>query len=352
MSIRVLDLFCGGGGSSRGAWLAGADICCGVDRDPVAIQVYNSNFPGRGLVDIIDGHSASHVDYAAPYDMILASPECTHHTCARGNRPRDEASRNTAFHLLAYVDRFRPRWVIIENVVHMASWARYEELFSSLISRGYHVRPQVLDASDFGVPQARKRLFLLCDTEQMPPVVPPPMIEKHGAFSVLDPPGAWRVSLLDNGRRAKATLERAARARAALGEDQAFLLVYYGSDGAGGWQKLDQPLRTLTTLDRFALVEPSPDGHTMRMLQVPELARAMGFDPEWKMECGSRRDRVRILGNGVCPPVMERIIKTLQRNLARSPIATAGRLSVESCSRCHPYPAHAQPVLIHDTTSS
>jgi DNA (cytosine-5)-methyltransferase 1 len=89
-----------------------------------------------------------------------------------------------------------------------------------------------------------------------------------------------------------------------------FLLVYYGTDGAGGWQSLDVPLRTITTLDRFALVEPTRRGHTLRMLQVSELSRAMGLEGH-RILHGSRRDRIRLLGNGICAPVMQAVVRTL-----------------------------------------
>ena len=134
---------------------------------------------------------------------------------------------------------------------------------------------------------------------------------KRSATSVLDRPGTWNRSPLDNGRRAAATLERAERGFAVLGRDTPFLIVYYGSDGAGGWQPLTVPLRTITTLDRFGLCEPSEDGPTLRMLQVPELARAMGFDEDLILKRGTRRDRVMLMGNGVCPPVMEAAVKAL-----------------------------------------
>jgi DNA (cytosine-5)-methyltransferase 1 len=109
-----------------------------------------------------------------------------------------------------------------------------------------------------------------------------------------------------------ATLERADKAIAELGAGVPFLIVYYGSDGSGGWQTLDRPLRTLTTLDRFGLVEWDDGKPTLRMLQVPELRRAMGLTKGFKLSHGSRRNRVRILGNGVCPPVMKAIIKSLK----------------------------------------
>jgi hypothetical protein len=128
---------------------------------------------------------------------------------------------------------------------------------------------------------------------------------------ILAPEGTWKNTPLDNGKRAPATLARAQRAMDTLGRGTPFLIVYYGSDGSGGWQPLDRPIRTLTTLDRFGLVTWS--GHTpmLRMLQVPELRKAMGFDQTFILDKGSRRDNIRLLGNGVCPPVMEAIVRTL-----------------------------------------
>jgi DNA (cytosine-5)-methyltransferase 1 len=111
--------------------------------------------------------------------------------------------------------------------------------------------------------------------------------------------------------RAAATLARARAAIASLGEGKSFLIVYYGSDKAGGWQTLDRPLRTLTTLDRFALVEWEGGEARMRMLQVPELKAAMGIGEAYRLPHGTRRDHVRILGNGVAAPVMQAVVETL-----------------------------------------
>ena len=47
----------------------------------------------------------------------------------------------------------------------------------------------------------------------------------------------------------------------------------------------------------------------MRMLQVPELKRAMGFSGDFAFPVGTRRDRIRLLGNAVCPPVMEAVVR-------------------------------------------
>ena len=316
-TIRVLDLFSGGGGSSYGARSAGATIVAGVDAWGVASKTYARNFPHAAALNLrLEGdeiHQA--VANLGRIDLLLASPECTNHTCARGSRPVCEDSRLTAWQVLHHARALRPKWIVIENVIQMRSWTRFRDFERELLDLDYNIWPHVLDASDFGVPQSRRRLFLVCSRDGKTIEVEAPMGPRATARSILDPEGQWKVTPLFREGRAEATLARAERAFAEIGRKEPFLLVYYGSDCAGGWQTLDRPLRTLTTLDRFALVEPSSREHTMRMLQVPELRRAMGFGPDFALTEGTRRDNIKVLGNGVCPPVMEHIVKTLTRSV-------------------------------------
>lgn len=310
--IRTLDLFCGGGGSSWGARLAGATIVCGVDACEIASNVYAQNFGSEAArcLRLTENTRASDLGPIGAIDLLLASPECTNHTCARGSRPRDDESRRTANYVLRFAADLRPRWVVMENVVHMRSWHGYEPVIAALADLGYSVSAQILNAADFGVPQNRRRLFLIADALTSPPSITTRIRRRRIASSVLDAPRTWPSRPLYREGRAKATLDRAERAMAELGRGRPFLIVYYGSDGSGGWQRLDQPLRTLTTLDRFGLVTWEGQVPMLRMLQVPELRRAMGFTREYRLE-GRRRDKVRLLGNGVAPPVMKAIIAQL-----------------------------------------
>jgi len=312
--IRALDMFCGVGGSSAGARAAGVDLVAAIDMWPLAKATYSDNFPGtrfyRRKLEHLNPRQV--LKEVGPIDLLLASPECTNHTCAKGKAERSEESRKTAFHVTRFAKTLKPRWIVVENVVQMRSWKRYEEWLSGLRRLGYSVREQKLNAAHFGVPQARRRLFIIFEQGNMPPEVNPPTnLDTQKASKVVSSNGNFRFSQLRTEKRAENTIARADRAIAKLGESEPFLIVYYGSDAAGGWQSLDIPLRTVTTIDRFAYVRRNGHGHEMRMLQVPELKKAMGFPDTYKLEHGTRREKIKLLGNAVCPPVMEAVISQL-----------------------------------------
>ena len=314
-TVRTLDLFCGGGGSGWGARIAGAEIVCGVDAWNLAARTYDANFgTGVGVNLTLNGNWEPALDGLAHIDLIMASPECRNHTCAKGNRGLDERSRATARYVLDFARRLEPRWIVLENVIHMRSWGGFGDLIAGTEALGYHVREQVLDASQFGVPQKRRRLFIICDREAPPRLVPAKGGRQRSVRAdVVMWNGPWASRPLYAARRAEATIEKAERAIDALGPGEPFLVVYYGSDGSGGWQSVDVPLRTLTTIDRFGLVTWDNRTPMLRMLQPPELERAMGFTRGYKLPYGSRRDRIKLLGNAVCPPVMRAIVRSILR---------------------------------------
>lgn len=317
--IRVFDLFCGGGGSSCGARMAGALPVGGIDLWQTAIDTYELNFPGAiTWRKNIGSLSAKQIAKAVGrVDLLLASPECTNHSVAKGNAPRCENSRRTAFEVIRFAKAMQPRWLIIENVVSMRRWDSYNHWFGRLEAAGYNLVEAVLDSHGFGVSQSRRRLFVIGDRETVPePPVPRqhPRATARMILSKSDQEGVpWKFSRLDSPNRAQPTLERAKRAIDAIGPKKPFLIVYYGSDAAGGWQSLDRPLRTITTLDRFALVKPNGVGHVLRMLQPQELASAMGFPDDYNWPDTTRRNRIKLIGNAVSPPVIKAIVERLMQ---------------------------------------
>ena len=311
-SPRTLDLFHGAGGSSYGARNAGAQIVASIDFWELAGRAYRNNFPeAKAFTSDIKSFSPSWLhSVIGDIDLLLASPECTNHTCAKGALERSEESKNTAFQVIKFASVFRPKWIVIENVIQMKSWSRHPELLEELWKLEYYVKEEKLNAVEFGVPQSRTRLFLICSLCSEPAVPKSITQFKRPASSIIYK-NHFEFTPLFHPKRAQSTIERAERAIAKIGTKEPFLIVYYGTDGSGGWQTLDKPLRTVTTIDRFAYIKPTGKGHMMRMLQPEELKLAMGFDNNYKLDIGTRREKVKLMGNSVCPPVMDNIVRTL-----------------------------------------
>jgi DNA (cytosine-5)-methyltransferase 1 len=160
-------------------------------------------------------------------------------------------------------------------------------------------------------------MFLVCDREgsavSREQLLNFSSKKKLSASDIIDWGADFPWTKLYSEGRAKPTLERAERAITELGRRVPFIIVYYGSDYAGGWQTLDAPLRTVTTVDRFGLVAWERDTPWIRMLQPQELIRAMGGGSEHRLPHGSRRERVKLCGNGVCSEVMTAIFRWMSK---------------------------------------
>jgi len=296
-----------------GARMAGASIIAGIDYWNIASASYSKNFTSARTIatDIRKVHPKRLHELIGEIELMVASPDCTDHSCAKGSRTRNEKSKLTAFQVVRFAEEFRPKWIVIENVVQMKSWDRHQELMEELCKLNYLLKEEKLNSQDFGVPQSRRRLFLICTLRKPFDFTIRASENIRPASSIIDFNGSYSFTPLFASKRASATIERAKRAISILGTREPFLIVYYGSDGGGGWQSLDRPLRTITTIDRFAFVKPSTTGHIIRMLQPEELKLGMGFPKNYELKVGTRRDRIKLMGNAVCPPVMKAIIETL-----------------------------------------
>lgn len=286
--MRAVDLFAGAGGWSCGAEMAGARVVAAVNHWPVAVATHKANLPhaehrcqDAALMDPRD---------LPAFELLLASPACQGHSRARGtDRPHHDASRATMWCVVNVADVCRPRIIAVENVPEVRDWPLFPSWIDALRRLGYRTAQHVLDAADFGVPQQRRR-FILTATLRRAIHLRAPKLPHVPASTILDEDGAW--SLVERPGRASRTLEKIAASRARLGPR--FLLPYYGATRVG--RSLDRPLGTVTTRDRYALV----DGPLMRMLTIAEYRRAMTF-PDSYVLTGTRAEQVEQLGNAVCP---------------------------------------------------
>jgi DNA (cytosine-5)-methyltransferase 1 len=316
-TIRMFDLFCGGGGSSRGALVAGATPVAALDMWKLAADTYKLNFPDAKVYRMKASSLSRQrlLKEIGEIDLLIASPECTSHSVAKGKRPQREESQATAFEVIRYARTLRPRWIVVENVLQMQRWSRFDDWYHRLKELGYNLKTAILDAQYFDTPQSRRRFFVVGDLKTVPFLPKQGRRTERTVASILghgEPRRKrWGFSLVKTRRRASATVERAERAIRHLGWGVPFIMVYYGTDGAGGFQTLDRPLRTVTTLDRFAYVRLNGLGYEMRMLQPPELAAAMGFPDYHIWPESARRNRIKLIGNAVCPTVMRAVVEAL-----------------------------------------
>lgn len=297
--LTAVDLFAGAGGSSLGASMAGLRVLWAANHDPVACEVHAVNHPSTH-------HSCQDLQQAdftaAPgHDVLLASPACQGHSRARGKeRPHHDAVRATAWAVTTCAEVHRPRVLVVENVPEFRDWALFPVWLSSLEALGYRCAVHVLQAADWGVPQSRRRLFVV-GHQGRPILLENPRMAHIPASEVVDfSAGVW--SPVDAPGRAAATLRRVKEGRRQHGAR--FLLAYYGSEQGG--RSLDRPLGTITTVDRFALV----DGDRMRMLSADETRRAMGFPEEYYLP-PQRHVAMRLLGNAVPPPLMAGVLEQI-----------------------------------------
>ena len=158
--MRVADLFSGCGGMSSGFQQSGHEIVFAAEHWSRARLVYDSNFDHAStaldLSDVVESASAvGRVDA----ELIIGGPPCQDFSAAG---LRTEAERaDLTWHFAEIVRACRPTWFVMENVPEAGNSRAWSVARARLTNAGYGITEEVLDASLFGVPQLRKRRFLI-----------------------------------------------------------------------------------------------------------------------------------------------------------------------------------------------
>ena len=170
---KVIDLFCGTGGFSKGFENTGEfEVIHGVDVLPVAVETFRANHPHAfGVADDIRKVRRSEVSETiglkrGDVDVIIGGPPCQGFSSIRPFRSsNDDDPRNSLFEEFAsYVNYFRPRVLVLENVVGLATYeggTTIERIMETFDGLGYDCDWRILNASNYGVPQKRERRILM-----------------------------------------------------------------------------------------------------------------------------------------------------------------------------------------------
>lgn len=289
-----IDSFAGGGGASVGIERAtGKPVDIAVNHDPQAVAMHRANHPHTEhyFRNIWQVHPAD-IAWKRPVRLCWFSPDCTHHSKAKGSAPvrngSERMSRDLAWVVVDWAKHAKPELIFLENVEEFAQWGpllgngkacpqRKGETFKrwlrALKRQGYRVQWRELRACDYGAPTIRKRLFLVARRDKRPVVWPKPT---HGpglepyrsAAQCID----WSIpcpSIFLSKEQARelgckrplaeATMRRIARGvwKYVINASEPFIvpITHRGDDRV---HAISEPLRTVTTAHRgeLALIAP------------------------------------------------------------------------------------------------
>ncbi|TKA91934.1 DNA cytosine methyltransferase [Guyparkeria sp. SB14A] len=292
----VVDNFAGGGGASEGIEQAlGRPVDLAINHDEAAISVHTENHASseHAVADVwdIDPEQATH---GMPVGLAWFSPDCRHHSKAKGGRPVSKSVRGLAWVAARWAAKVKPRMIALENVEEFLDWGplikrdgkvmpdpeRKGQTFRSFVRtlkrHGYQVDWRILRASDYGTPTIRRRLFLVARRDGLPIVWPKPthgapdskpvragrMKPHRTAAECID----WSIpcpSIFDRPRElADNTLRRIAKGvmRYVIESGDPFIvpIANYGN-GGDSVHPVDEPLRTVTAWPKggsFTVVAP------------------------------------------------------------------------------------------------
>lgn len=428
-----VDVFAGGGGASIGVEMGtGRPVDIAINHSHPAITMHKANHPYtqhyKECVWDVDPLKESN---NLPIMLAWFSPDCTHHSKARGRRPREKHIRALAWVKIKWALLKRPLVMMLENVEEFKSWGPLDENGSPIESMnghhfdafiamltsgvspdnpcvqelleylpagtdispifkglGYQVDWRELKACDYGAPTRRNRLFMIARCDGSPIVWPEPthsspddinvqagnLLPYRTASEIIDwsipinsifnrtrplventlkkiyngirkfvfndpNPFIFQIDeagldectsppLLDNQLEVNTFLSKFSNHNSCDNDPMygnyfsgtmAFILKYYGNNDA---HSLNEPLHTITTKERFALVTVHFKNGVivdicMRMLQPHELFAAQGFPEGYiheviDQDTGrrlSKASQVRMCGNSVSPLVVKALVE-------------------------------------------
>jgi DNA (cytosine-5)-methyltransferase 1 len=350
-----VDLFAGAGGMSLGFEQAGFDVVAAVEIDPIHAATHSFNFPNCATIcRSVIGLSAEEIRAEAgigtrSIDVVFGGAPCQGFSLI-GKRAIDDPRNKLVHEFVRIVVELRAKYFVFENVKGL-TLGKHRRFLSELINEfresGYNVLEpyEVLNAARFGVPQDRRRLFLMGALRGLPlPKYPAERQEVHVKDALCDLPDADEFDELLYGDEAKAKFARGStysRILRGIEEDQLDFACRRNSDPTmltssartehtklstkrfegtkpgdtepiSRFHRLDpagfcNTLRAGTDSARGAFTSPRPIHPSLpRVITVREAARLHSY-PDWFRFHSTKWHGFRQIGNSV-PPLLARSV--------------------------------------------
>jgi DNA (cytosine-5)-methyltransferase 1 len=158
--MRTVDLFAGCGGLSLGFQNAGFDLVAAFDYWLPAIQVYRNNFQHPIFEKDLSKENVYELIASFNQEMIIGGPPCQDFSSA-GKRDENLGRADLSVVFANIISQIKPNWFVMENVDRIAKSQVLKKVLDIFKISGYGLTSVILNASYCGVPQARKRYFLI-----------------------------------------------------------------------------------------------------------------------------------------------------------------------------------------------
>lgn len=210
--IIAVDLFCGAGGASTGLLRAAKEFgveveLLAINHWPQAVETHLLNHPYvRHKCEAIERINPREEVPGGRVNILLAGPECTHHSTAAGGRPINDQSRATAWCVVKWAQELYIDSIIIENVPNFMSWGplgangkplkskkgqTFDAYINAFRSLDYRVEVRKICCADYGDPTTRERLFILCQRGVNRVHFPLPTHSRTGGATLFGPTQKW-----------------------------------------------------------------------------------------------------------------------------------------------------------------
>jgi len=301
-SINVIDLFCGCGGMSKGLTDAGLNIIAGIDIWDKAINSYKKNFRHQAICDDLtklppEKFNEIYNKENKIVDLIVGGPPCQGFSIA-GKRNTTDPRNSLFMEYVKYINYFIPKAFIMENVIGILSMKtdKNEKVIDIILSQldtNYNCIVSKLYASDFEVPQNRRRVIIIGIRKDLNiiPAEPEPILSVENRIPV-------KNIILP---KIEIDLSYYLSKKALLGIQNKKNKAKENGTGFGA-QFLDLEKPSFTIPARYwkdgydALVKYSDT--EIRRLTIQELKRIQSFPDDYILE-GSKKDIIMQIGNAV-----------------------------------------------------
>lgn len=181
--LTLIDLFAGAGGTGYGFQRAGFSILEAIEIEPSATETYSKNLRVKVTPSDITKIKPSRLRRKlklkkGELDVLVGCPPCQGFSRMRNMEGRKDSRNKLVLKYFEFVDEFKPRFAVFENVpglVRTPHGKRYSNrLISQLKTLGYSVIQHAVDVADYGVPQHRKRIIIVAGRDGEEPPFPQP----------------------------------------------------------------------------------------------------------------------------------------------------------------------------------